>query len=222
MDIKPKTCLRMRDCALALQAAGNYNQSLNRLRLQKFIYLMDVLSCVYEAFSMMDGHKTYLNGPYDPTIQNAVDSLIFRGFARADSVKKMSDGRVYAQYLITKSGREWVLESEKQNWMSARFHIAQRIARNTNLFGWEKLKALVYAEPTYVASKKTGFGTSLNPRDSLSPTAAKIFELIRCALQDGASGPLQKPISPELMTDLFFRYLAEYSTSMAEKEAVRE
>src|SRR5688572_8648288 len=74
------TTLRMRDVALCLHAAAPRHVALNRIRLQKYIYLADVLSIVYAALPPVDGHITYKNGPYDRAIQNAVDALAFRGF----------------------------------------------------------------------------------------------------------------------------------------------
>lgn len=212
MDIAPKTYLRMRDAAIALYAANKFNQPLNRLRLQKFIYLMDVLSCVYEIYSARDGHKTYFNGPYDSSIQNAVDVLIFRGFAQARSIIKVKDGRIYAQYSITKSGIAWVDSSAKAPWFASKLKIADRIALNVNRVGWEKIKALVYAEPTYISSRKNGFGAALNSTDSLAPSAAKVFELIRSALEVGSEAATRQ-IPPDLIADIFFRYLATYDSN---------
>jgi hypothetical protein len=48
----------MRDVVLCLRAAAEHQAALNRIRLQKYVYLTDALSLVIPA-STADGHITY-------------------------------------------------------------------------------------------------------------------------------------------------------------------
>ena len=73
---------RMGDVVLALGEAEKSHIQPTRIQLQKFVYLADVLGQLVGAMKLREGHKSYFNGPYDAAIQNAVDSLAFRGLVR--------------------------------------------------------------------------------------------------------------------------------------------
>src|SRR5438128_407663 len=97
---------RMGDVVLALGEAEEANVQPTRIQLQKFIYLSDVLGQVVGTLKLREGHKTYRNGPYDAAIQNAVDSLAFRGVVRIAGIWKTAAGGTGTKYALARSGRQ--------------------------------------------------------------------------------------------------------------------
>src|SRR4051812_8205442 len=95
-----RVLLRMSDVGMAMSAASKYGQDLNRIRLQKFIYLLDVVGYIYHLLPPRVAHKTYKHGPWDVAIQNAVDALVFRGFAEASKVQRDPNGKIHATYKL--------------------------------------------------------------------------------------------------------------------------
>ena len=87
MTEKTRVLNRMFDVLIALREAERHKKYLTRIELQKFIYLVDSVSNIYEFMPPQEGHKTYFNGPYDLAIQNAVDSLAFRGLVKILSIE---------------------------------------------------------------------------------------------------------------------------------------
>src|ERR1700733_6759299 len=99
---------RMGDVALALSEAEKAHVQPTRIQLQKFVYLTDVLSQLVGTMKLLEGHKIYFNGPYDAAIQNAVDSLAFRGLVRIAGVWKTPSGSTGTKYALAVQGRRLV------------------------------------------------------------------------------------------------------------------
>lgn len=198
---------RMLDVGLALGAADKYDQLLNRIRLQKFIYLLDVVSYLYGILPPQSGHITYKHGPFDSAIQNAVDCLAFRGLARVFKVERDSDGSIYAEYGLSQAGKLWVDRITKDARFEIKWGAALDIGQKVDTLGWDRLRALVYAEPTFVASKPKGYGQKLIPEDSLKNSAAFFIETMNWTLRQGFENAYP---SRDLLLELFFRYLDDY------------
>lgn len=201
--------VRMRDVGLALGAAGHYKRSLSRIQLQKFVYLMDSLASIYDLLPPTDGHYTFLHGPYDPSIQSAVDSLAFRGLAQIRSLVRRANGNIASEYSLTKSGERWTDTVRKHPILLERNSVAEIVAYHVNRLGWGRLVPLVYAEPTFLNSRPEGYGKRLKPQRLLSSSSGYLLQLIRQAL----------PTSPELATrdviaEYYFDYLDRYSRSV--------
>jgi DNA-binding PadR family transcriptional regulator len=198
----------MCDVGFALSAASRHHQKLNRIRLQKFIYLLDVVGYLYEVLPPRKSHVTYKHGPFDAAIQNAVDVLVFRGFAKASNVQRDSAGKIHAAYELTPEGSSWVRKVAEDNRFSIRWDAAVEVADKVNSLGWERLVALVYAEPTFVNTKSQGYGQKLELNNGLENSAALLLETINRGLSHGF-----ETTSPnrELIVELFFRYLDNYS-----------
>lgn len=198
----------MRDVGLSLAAASHYNQLLNRIRLQKFVYLLDVMVYLVQLLPPSERHVTYKHGPYDAGIQNAVDCLAFRGLARISEIQREPDGKTYARYALTTAGMDWVSELLFDPEFRIRSSVAASIAKEVNSIGWEQLRTLVYAEPTFVSARSHGYGTKLEPNDPLRNSAALVLETMKRGLRSGLE---KATLSPDLLFRLFFRYLKEFS-----------
>jgi hypothetical protein len=199
----------MSDVAMALATASVYNQKLNRIRLQKFIYLFDIVGYMYEILPSAANHVSYNNGPYDPAIQNAVDSLAFRGLVEISDVEPLPSGNFSSQYTLTIAGEEWVGILAGQEAFKPRFEAARITGKKVEKLCWWRLKDLVYAEPTYVQKKYSGFGQRIDITKGTENTAAYLIGLINRSL-----GLKEKQmVDRELAVDIFFRFLDNYDRS---------
>jgi hypothetical protein len=203
----------MSDVAITLATASSYEQKLNRIRLQKFIYLLDIVGYMYEVLPPAVNHMSYNNGPYDPAIQNAVDSLAFRGLVEISDVELLPGGNFSSQYALTLAGEEWVKTLAEQEAFKLRFGAASIIGKKVEKLGWWRLKGLVYAEPTYVQKKYSGFGQRIDITKGMENTAAYLIGLINLSL-----GLRNKQIvNRELAVDVFFRFLDNFDLSSVKK-----
>jgi hypothetical protein len=197
----------MRDVTFALGAAAPYKPTLSKISLQKFIYLLDVVAILYDLFPSANGHVTYTYGPYDPTIQSAVDSLAFRGLALILS-SRVHGGGVSADYALTHSGRTWCEHLAAENAFQLRWLAARDIAARLDVLGWARVVELVYAEPTFVFARTRGIGRHLHPAAAEADSASALLRFVRQAL---TRAPGTTP-SRALLMDLFFGYLDEYAS----------
>lgn len=140
---------RFKDVIIALAIAHEYDRVLPKIQLQKYIYLVDTLSVIAEVMAPKQGHETYRHGPWDKDIQNAADALAFRGFINL----KVSSGGERFSYQLSDSGLELARRLRERDEFSKRINLYKLVGIEVNKRGWHKLKAFVYAEPTYVRSK---------------------------------------------------------------------
>lgn len=196
----------MSDVAFALNAASHYGQRLSRIRLQKFIYLLDIVGYMYEMLPPADNHHSYNNGPYDAAIQNAVDSLAFRGLVNVTDVEKSPNGKIQCNYTLTPSGKQWGKSLASQGEFKLRFLAANAVGENIQKLGWKRLVDLVYAEPTYIQKRFAGFGQRIDITDGTQNTSAYLAGLINRFLEIGK----QEKLNRELAVDVFFRFLDNY------------
>jgi len=198
----------MRDVGFALTAAAEFDQLLSRIRLQKLVYLLDVLVYLVELLPPSERHLTYKHGPFDAAIQNAVDCLAFRGLVRISELYREPNGQIHSNYGLTKAGARWVERLTGDQEFRIRARVAESIAREINSIGWDQLIPLVYAEPTFVTARTLGYGTRLNPHDPLRNSAALVLKTMTHGLRVGFENTVA---NPELLFRLFFRYLKEFS-----------
>ena len=208
MTEKSQILTRMNDVGITLSAAAAFEQKLNRVQLQKFIYLADVVGYLFEILPPPRAHVTYKRGPFDVGIQNAVDALVFRGLVEVSSVKKESNGNIHAIYGLTSAGGKWIDSTRDTQAFSQRWDAASEVAAQLEIYGWSRLVALVYAEPTFISSKAEGFGQKLALNNGLKNSAANLFALLDIGLRSGFPESTQ---NRELMVQMLFRYLDRYS-----------
>jgi hypothetical protein len=200
---------RMRDVLLALHFASQNEATISRIRLQKFVYLLDCVSRLYDTLPSSVSHRTYLNGPYDPTIQNAVDVLAFRGFVASEFRKPRS-----FTYRLASAGSDVVRTWLQTDAFHGRATAARDLAAALEQVGWVSIVKLVYAEPTYRSRSAIGFGQPLVVDDIAIDSARSMCAAISDALGVGAVAEL----SPATLVYAFLRVLKIVS----EKRSVPE
>lgn len=198
----------MRDVVFALSTAERYNHAMSKIHLQKFIYLLDIVAFFYKHLPPKRSYETYFNGPFDKEIQNAADSLVFRGLVICTKVRAISNNAKQAEYELSDAGREWVIELSSMKDFETRYKAAEEVAKQVSAIGWNRLVKLVYAEPTFVNNSPNGFGQSIDITNGLESSAAFLLQTIEQSLKRGDE---EIEISRELVTDLFFRFLDNYS-----------
>lgn len=208
MSDNTRIVTRMNTVGITLSAAARWGHKMNRLQLQKFIYLSDVVGYVFEILPPTRAHITYKRGPFDVAIQNAVDALVFRGFVEASGVQKDGSGNIRAVYGLTAAGMKWIDDTRESNKFVEHWRAALEVANQLETFGWGRLVSFVYAEPTYIAAKTRGFGQSLKLNDGLKNSAAGLLGLLDTGLRSGFPESTQ---NRDLMIQLLFRYLDRFS-----------
>jgi uncharacterized protein YwgA len=189
---------RFIDVICALKCANDYNQILGRIQLQKYVYICDTISLVWDVLAPKYGHETYKHGPYDEAITNAVDVLVFRGYVNITSIK-MEEKRVDAQYQINKLGIKIFDEINKDNHFAKKVSLYHQVSLHVERIGWKKLKELVYSEPTYVQSRANGFGYKFDYLSLFSNESLRILYQFENMLKEG------QRITKENMVSLFFK-----------------
>lgn len=198
---------RMADVMFALGEAEKAREHPTKIQLQKFVYLADVLSQIVGAMKPRDAHLTYRNGPYDPAIQNAVDCLAFRGLVRVAGVWRTPSGHLGTSYALSAPGRKFLQRIRSSPSLGRKSRIATLVGDELLHLGWDRIVALVYAEPTYVSTRPTGWGAPLPAEDGLTVSAAFLVAVMR-----RVAGTLSEEHSPppEWISDRFFAYLSDY------------
>jgi uncharacterized protein YwgA len=198
---------RFRDVLYALEVANKYSQALGRLQLQKFIYLADTLSLVWDLAST-DGYQTYKHGPYDSNVQNAVDVLSFRGAVDIAKMQYKAEIIIRVSYKISDKGIEIVENLRKDLDPGAKYELYEVLGSHVNARGWDSLKDLVYSEATFLTEKADGLGKPLNLNSFLSNQSFRIL----LGFNNLVNVPNQK-LSRKNLVSIFFRVFDNYSAN---------
>lgn len=159
--------LRMRDVAVCLHYAKKHMLVLNKIQLQKIIYLLDCIDAFLYILLSEKGHQTYYHGPYDKNIQNAADILVFHLLVDVDNIKMLGNGDVSCGYSLTNDGDGWVsnlLENDLNT--QNRSKIISGLLDSLLSRGLiNNIVQLVYAEPIFVKNQRSGYGVNLDFKD---------------------------------------------------------
>lgn len=206
MNLQSTVLVRGRDVIAALSASRHFGKALSKTDVQKFVYLMDIIGYLYNVLPPSEHHRTYRHGPYDVNLQNAVDSLVFRGLVSTRKVEKMNHGGVRATYELTQLGQVFSNKIGVRKEFKRQFLFASKIAESLQEYGWSRLINMVYGEPTFNSARGLGFGQKLSIQDGLENSAAAVFRVIE---------NLVPPVSEESgareaqIADIFVAYLDE-------------
>lgn len=199
---------RFLDVLVALQTAQGYNQSLGRIQLQKVIYLSDILSIIWRVNVPEKKHIVYKNGPYDGSIQDAVDILAFRGAVKTIKADIISKSRVGATYTISQTGKEILDEMVSQSLIRRKVELYNTMAVKINERGWGNLMKMVYLEPTFVDYKIDRWMEEIDSSSIFTNTSLRILvdfdKMLNHQRQD-------VPLSKEALTLIFFKLLDNLS-----------
>jgi hypothetical protein len=205
--IGPRTYNRMSEVLFALEQAERARVKPTRIQLQKFVYLSDALGQIVGVLRPRSGHKTYRNGPYDAAIQNAVDCLAFRGFARIAGLWRTPSGRLGTSYSIADAGILLLNKIRSSNLFNEHAYVSNAVGDELLRVGWDQVINLVYAEPTYVAARPTGWGSELKSEDGLRVSTAFVLSVIQRASAELNEG---KVPDRDWVVDRFFAFLRDY------------
>jgi hypothetical protein len=198
--------LRLRDVGIALHVAFGYGQFLNRIRLQKFIYLMDAVAVVFSEIPQREGYVTFKHGPFDRRVQNAVDALAFRGLVSINNLTRGDQGTLSVEYRLSDAGVEWAHRITSEIGFGERATVGAEVGRRIDSVGWGRLRELVYSEPTFVGLRPNGYGQSLRPSAGLENSSARLISVIIRSLAADGSQPTRNSV-----LDVYFRYLDTYA-----------
>jgi uncharacterized protein YwgA len=209
MQLEPTP--RLKDVLFALAAATEVGQPLGRLPLQKLVYLADVLSPIWREVAKPSGFVPYRNGPYDLRIQNTVDSLVFRGFVEVSVPNFRRIDNVECQYSLSRTGSETIKHLSAKPGLQVDLNLFREIVTEVSRRGWENIKALVYAEPTYDTARATANSERLRIDSPTLNLSREFLRDLRYALQ----GPKGEPVSSRNLVQLFFAVLAQHMKQKA-------
>lgn len=205
--MNPNAIPRLKDVMFALAAAKAHGQHLGRLPLQKFIYLSDILAPTWRKIAKPAQFKPYLNGPYDYHIQNTVDALAFRGFVTVSEMHFRQLTTIESRYTLTPSGETLVTYLKGIAQFLDDYLLFQQIAAEVQRQGWQNIKSLVYAEPTYDSAQIAQMPDQLKTN---SPTQNLSRSFLR-GFSDSMTGPDGTHISRSNLVQMFFATLALHS-----------
>ena len=192
---------RFIDVIMALKVAKDYHQTLGRIQLQKYIYLSDTISIVWDVLAPKEGHETYKHGPFDEAINNAVDILSFRGVVDVKSIN-IEENKVDALYELNQIGLKLFEEMTSEANFKNKIDLYHHIGDNVNRIGWKKLINLVYKEPTYVQSRAEGYGYKFNYMSLFDNQTIRILYQFEEMIPNG------QKITRKNMVSLFFKLLS--------------
>lgn len=203
---------RMADVLLALEEARTAKVRPTKIQLQKFVYLTDVLAQIVGALKPLVAHKTYRNGPYDLAIQNAVDALAFRGLVRVAGVWRTPSGHMGTSYVLADSGVVMLRKICGSSALSRKTAVARLVGAELRELGWGRIVDLVYAEPTYVNTRPTGWGERLEVENGLKVSAAFLIAAMR---RVATTLSPDHPMAAAWVTNRFFAYLSDFDERFA-------
>jgi len=207
-----KTYNRIKDVGFALREARLEGVDPTRIQLQKFVYLLDALSSIFWMLGPKCGHKTYHNGPYDPAIQNAVDSMAFRGLVDVTGIWRVANGNRATQYRLTEAGTSFVEAVSSDERFAEDSELSRLMGIELSKYGWGRIVKLVYAEPTFLSAKAKSFGIQIHPEDGLTGSSSFVISLVRRYVKSLADAEL---VSHEWLVAYFFEFLDHYDRNFS-------
>lgn len=191
---------RYADVLISLYAAKSQKPRIGRLQLQKYIYLCDTISILWDQTALGSGYKTYKRGPYDPKIQNAVDALAFRGLVDIYTLDTSNKNEVSAFYGITKAGIKFIQQIINIPPYKKRYSLSKEVSNEITERGWGNILSLVYAEPYYVQEGSIGWGRTLSMNTLLKNVSIRALAFLSDLSRGGT-------LSKENITTFFFEML---------------
>jgi uncharacterized protein YwgA len=205
------------DIIIGLGVCSMYRVNLGRLQLQKFIYLVDALSLLWDLLPSKDGYATYKHGPYDSSIQNAVDVLSFRGFVSVVESDIKKNSTIIAQYRISEIGKRLFENIIKTEPFKRRNEIFEVVSEHVNDRGWEHLLHLVYSEPTFLSKKSMGWGQPLKTGSFLTNLTLELAWNLNNISTDKVNG-----MTKENITTIYFQILDSFISSKEPEREINE
>jgi len=180
---------RFKDVLLALGAVTHLNLALQRIQLQKFIYLLDIFSSTWSEVSKPPRFQPYNHGPYDKNIQNAVDALAFRGLVEVTNINFQGTNKVQASYRLSNAGRIFLPGMILHPVLLEEYQLALEVADEVQRRGWDQIVKIVYAEPTYFSARTSEDRRVLATNEPTSNQTTYLAGLFRDAWATTSESP---------------------------------
>jgi hypothetical protein len=136
-----------------------------RLKLQKLVYLTDILGTILEKKPTTYSFIVYKHGPFSAEVFSDIEVLVSKGLVNAKEMECWNPNQERSfNYSITKSGREraqYLLRIPEFELQGKAIGIALQAA---GYMSGEKIQRLVYGEPNFLEAKRKGFGTEINQK----------------------------------------------------------
>ena len=138
-------------------------KSQTKLQMQKGVYLIQILSPVYEIAESFVKFFSYNHGPYSKELQTAIHHLCCCGLVSLDLYEPWNKGR--ALYSITLKGKSAVIKLSDSLQFRRMLDLSRIISNLIDVYGIENIVRLVYEEPTFKRIKQSGTPNRVIPSE---------------------------------------------------------
>ena len=208
------------------EARSKGGGTLSKLSLQKLLYLSGALAPIKRVILEYLHFITEKRGPYSKDIQNTVDHLVAMGLVEITRFETFRGGSL-ANYRISKVGQtvvdlllQYPKEAEKCWWISLVTKLVFSYFYGEGLRGKndEKIKSLVYQDPTYKDLKLKGLFHHLIELDDQKSVTFKLISAMKEYITKHmpATSKSDDRRSAEILLSAFFEYL--YINSLSENK----
>jgi uncharacterized protein YwgA len=191
--------------------------TLSKLSLQKLLYLSGALAPIKRVVLEYLHFITEKRGPYSKDIQNTVDHLVAIGLVEITHFDKIRRGSL-ANYKISEAGRtvvdlliQYPREADKSWWISLVTRLIFSYFGGEGLKGKddEKIKSLVYEDPTYKDLKNRGLFHHLIELDDQKGFTYKLITSMNEYMEKSrlAGSRVNLRRRAEIVLSTFFEYL---------------
>ncbi len=198
------------------EACSKGEGSLSKLSLQKLIYLSGALAPIKRIILEYLHFITEKRGPYSKDIQNTVDHLSAIGLVEITRFEKVKGGSL-ANYRISKAGQavvdlliQYPKEADKYWWISLVTKLVFSYFHGEGLKGKtdEKIKSLVYQDPTYKELKVKGLFQHLIELDNEESVTYKLISSMKQYIEKCRIITISHDRrGAEILLSTFFEYL---------------
>jgi uncharacterized protein YwgA len=202
----------------ALNEAQSHGEgTLSKLSLQKLLYLSGALAPIKRIVLEYLHFITEKRGPYSKDIQNTVDHLVAIGLVKIIHFEEIKGGSL-ANYKISEAGHravdlltQYPQEADKSWWISFVTKLIFSYFHGEGLKGKndEKIKSLVYQDPTYKDLRIKGLFHHLIELDDPKSVTYKLISSMKEYMEKNRSAISKSDHrrSAEILLSTFFEYL---------------
>ena len=202
----------------ALNEAQSHGEgTLSKLSLQKLLYLSGALAPIKSIVLEYLHFITEKRGPYSKDIQNTVDHLVAIGLVKIIQFEEIKGGSL-ANYRISEAGHtvvdlliQYPQEADKCWWISLVTRLIFSYFHGEGLKGKndEKIKSLVYQDPTYKNLRAKALFHHLIELDDQKGVTFKLISLMQEYIEKHRSNisKINHGRRAEILLSSFFEYL---------------
>lgn len=134
----------------------------HRLKLQKMVYLADILGVIGNKKPTNYTFRVYKYGPFSREIVSDIDKLVSIDAVNANNADWSPECERSFEYEINNSQLKKVFIIEKLPHFKILNDFMELVVQATGHLNGEQIKKLVYSEPNYLSAKTKGFGSKID------------------------------------------------------------